>query len=453
MKKTMVSALVLVLSIPFQHAGAGDRPRCFGRLPTMTGTPGDDVLIGTDDRDVIMGFAGDDVIKGMKDRDLICGGKGNDHLEGNTERDAEGNIGGRFQAMHGGPGHDEMYAGYQNQMFGDQGNDRIYVDGLGGKAVGGAGNDTLDSTESRAGARFHPGPGDDVVIGHPTEYDEIVFRGATEPITLDLGAQTVSGQGIDEISGIDGARGGDFDDTFVGSEERNYLSGGGGADQLDGLGGDDILHGDSRHGTAGSDELRGGDGSDFLLGDHLDPTDDTLDGGEGRDVLAVFASPARVDLAEGTSSGPMIGNDTISGFEDIEGGDSDDVLLGDDGPNVIFGSGGSDHIDGRGGDDTIVGEAGPGIRYYAQDDDVIIGGDGNDTITAEQGMDDIDAGAGDDSVDAGRGGDQVDGGEGIDTVDGNSGTDGCYNSEVTTNCEDVSPGMASRWPSPARRRS
>ena len=47
---------------------------CFGQLPTIVGTNGNDVLTGTDGPDVILAGDGDDTIEGGRGDDLICSG-------------------------------------------------------------------------------------------------------------------------------------------------------------------------------------------------------------------------------------------------------------------------------------------------------------------------------------------------------------------------------------------
>ncbi len=53
---------------------------CFGKVPTLVGTEGDDLLVGTDGDDVIMGLGGNDIILGQDGLDTICGGDGNDKI-------------------------------------------------------------------------------------------------------------------------------------------------------------------------------------------------------------------------------------------------------------------------------------------------------------------------------------------------------------------------------------
>jgi hypothetical protein len=69
--------------------------RCGGRLPTISGTPGDDAIEGTPGDDVIVGLSGNDSIFALAGNDVVCGGPGNDVLFGNQGDDvligAQGN--------------------------------------------------------------------------------------------------------------------------------------------------------------------------------------------------------------------------------------------------------------------------------------------------------------------------------------------------------------------------
>jgi hypothetical protein len=55
---------------------------CNGKLATLSGTNGNDVIQGTAGNDVIQAFGGNDVILGLAGNDVICGGVGDDVLQG-----------------------------------------------------------------------------------------------------------------------------------------------------------------------------------------------------------------------------------------------------------------------------------------------------------------------------------------------------------------------------------
>ena len=106
--------------------------RCNGLIPTITGTPGDDTLRGTNGADVIMGLGGDDTITGGNGDDVICGGQGNDTLAG-------------------GNGDDVLLGGFgTDRLSGDNGADEL-VGGPGGDVLSqgrGSGEQEEDGAES-----------------------------------------------------------------------------------------------------------------------------------------------------------------------------------------------------------------------------------------------------------------------------------------------------------------
>ena len=78
-------------------------PRCAGKIPTLTGTPGKDKLKGTKRKDVISGGGGKDTISGLGKADTICGEAGKDRLLGGKGNDRL--LGGKGNdTLIGGPG-------------------------------------------------------------------------------------------------------------------------------------------------------------------------------------------------------------------------------------------------------------------------------------------------------------------------------------------------------------
>jgi len=106
------------------------RESCAGRVPTIRGGRGGDVLRGTRGRDVIMGLGGNDVIDGRNGDDIVCGGAGQDTLYGSSG----------FDTLLGGFGNDTLRGG--------NGADRL---------VGGPGVDVLNRERGR-GSEEQDGP-------------------------------------------------------------------------------------------------------------------------------------------------------------------------------------------------------------------------------------------------------------------------------------------------------
>lgn len=182
-----------------------------------------------------------------------------------------------------------------------------------------------------------------------------------------LGTDTVSdvstldfliGEGSDgQFTNISVPHGTDGPEPLYGWDGSDAIAGGAGGDALYGFDGDDLL--------------RAGDGSDFLRGG---AGDDYIDGGAGHDRASFYDSAVgvHVDLRlQGQAQDTGQGMDTLVGIETVSGTVNDDMLIGDDNANSLWGSGGNDTLSGNGGDDYLGVTAG---------DHLLDGGDGSDTI-------------------------------------------------------------------------
>jgi Ca2+-binding RTX toxin-like protein len=245
--------------------------------------------------------------------------------------------------------------------------------------VGGDGDDTLTGGPGVTG--FEPRAGDDTVLAGDGTRDHIWLGGAPGPLSVDLGAETATGEGSDTVAGIEEVYGSPYDDELTGDDETNQLWGEDGADVIDGGGGNDFLGGD-----VGNDMLDGGAGSDRL---YPGAGDDEVVGGDGAgdtDLLSYLPATAgvTVDLAAGTGSGE--GTDTIAGIEELYGSQYADVIEGGSGDEVLQGYGGDDILSGGAGDDTLVGLGGADVLVPGVDDDRLYGGYDagvNDTVSFE----------------------------------------------------------------------
>jgi subtilisin-like proprotein convertase family protein len=90
--------------------------RCDGKVATIVGTAGKDVLRGTRGTDVIVGLGGNDTITAVKGNDTVCGGAGKDVLSGGAGRDR----------LLGGPGNDRLTGGAgRDTCLGGRGRNRV----------------------------------------------------------------------------------------------------------------------------------------------------------------------------------------------------------------------------------------------------------------------------------------------------------------------------------------
>jgi len=383
---------------------------------TVFGLGGNDTLriltsqfAGGDAGDTLDGGAGDDYLSGGTKNDTLIGGSGADQIFGN---DGDDTLYGSTQT--GGPDGNDL-------LNGGQGNDKLW---------GGDGDDTLNG-----------GFGDDELHG----------EAGNDTLITSLGNDKVFGDG--------------GNDQIIASSGNDELHGGDGNDSISAATGNDRVFGD-----AGDDQIQGSGGDDFVDGG---AGNDTMDGGDGIQDTVSYASAAtgvNVDLSLTTPHDTVgAGIDTISHFENLEGSNFSDQLLGDIGNNVLsglagddllLGGGGNDTLNGGDGNDTLLGGSGadaingdantsigdlasysdstagvivnladglPEVGGFAQGD--VLSGIENlqgspfaDTLIGNAGANQIFGGEGDDILNGGAGDDTLLGGSGADTINGDANT-------------------------------
>lgn len=265
---------------------------------------------------------------------LSIGDKANDVLVGDGVVD-EGPSKGEWHTkdeMRGGSGDDHFDGEFGNNiMFGERGADTFEIAnaGTGGswdRAYGGAGRDTFLAFEytpmdgrvhlANGGGRFDTmefqyavTTGED---GPVVVRNEKVFLNGTVTIRLKSIEKLVASVDDDSIrasGAIVHAEGGKGDDTLVANPDKGTtLIGGFGSDTLKGRGKNDTLF-DQEEITSERPE-------------YIDPGRDTLNGGNGQDLLLSYS-----------------GNDTLLG------GDGDDTLVSLGGTDVLKGGNGSDRFE------------------------------------------------------------------------------------------------------------
>ncbi|MCC7413216.1 MAG: calcium-binding protein [Gammaproteobacteria bacterium] len=288
---------------------------------TVTGSHGDDVLIGDRGADVLIGRGGNDVVNGASGNDRLNGGTGNDRINGGTGNDRlEGAAG--DDVLNGGAGADTMLGG--------TGNDRYWVNSA---------QDTV--TETATG-------------GSDSVYASTSFRlpAYVENLTLTgSGAISATGNGLAN--------------TLIGNAAANILTAGGGKDVLDG--------------GLGSDRMLGGSGDDVY---HVDHTGDRVIETAGQGSDTVFSSigyrlPAHVEMLRLTGTGNLDG--TGNGLANtLVGNAGDNTLRGGGGDDIlVLGAGIDTGIGGAGNDDYLLNAepdaAGPDhIRYFLSGSDRLL---------------------------------------------------------------------------------
>jgi Ca2+-binding RTX toxin-like protein len=326
---------------------------------TMESGAGDDQLIGDAGQDTLRGGKGDDVLSGGKDTDRMEGGADNDTYVFNRGDGADRILDyaedwykekytyqeqvsyseqyNYYQSVQRGSGKNatwvnELRTGYRaaTRMEDRIGYRDVYgeVDGGIDTLMFGVGISIQDLVLTRAGDNM-------VVTLRATDNenalssDSVTVEGWADQKNRVENFSFVDGNTLDFSQIINGQNGMSGNDTFTGTSEGDFLSGGGGNDTLAGNAGKDVLvggSGDDRidggadkdllFAGAGNDTLSGGEADDYLI---ADAGNDMLDGGNGDDVLA-----------------GMDGNDTLSG------GEGSDKLLGGKGADLLQGGGGDD---------------------------------------------------------------------------------------------------------------
>jgi Ca2+-binding RTX toxin-like protein len=294
--------------------------------------------------------------------------------------------------------------GLDNEIQGNDGNNKL--SGLAGAdtLIGGDGNDTLDGG---AGAdEMTGGKGDDVYV-QDNAADLITESGA------DVGDELRTNQvrtgvlaGIEHYTFLGAAA-----LNFTGDGAANRIAANKGADKIDGGDGNDTLAG-----NGGNDTLIGGNDNDSLDGG---VGNDSLIGGAGNDAYVVNSAGDKISDSGGSDSvqsavtftlAPELENLQLLGTAAINGtGNSgDNLITGNTAANGLSGGQGADTIQGGGGNDRLFGGDGA---------DSLDGGAGNDVITGGAGSDSIDVSQGNDKI---LFGDKLDGGDVVSGFDSNA---------------------------------
>lgn len=293
---------------------------CWGRLPTIVGTAGDDRIEATPEADTIVALGGDDHITGMRRGDVLCAGDGHDVVE-----DVDG-----AGPLLMGDGDDVVRAGDVSEVRLGPGDDRFSA---------------VDSFFV-----VDPGLGNDVVVALQTDRTEaaslpcVDLRSAPLPLQVDLTAGTARGEGTDRLRGFHCVLTGKYGDVVLGTAERDRLYLGEGADLARAGGGDDFISGEH-----GNDRIVAGDGDDLVYGEegndrlHGGAGDDTLSGWSGADFIE--GGPGDDDMYAGLSCETAVRTclPTIDAApNDLRGGPGNDCLIGDLGTDRVDGGPGRD---------------------------------------------------------------------------------------------------------------
>ena len=396
-------------------------------VPNVTGTSGDDTLLGGEGADTIQAGEGNDSIAGLGGDDLLDGGLGADQLAGGAGNDAyiiDDIADFIVEAANQGvdtvkstinytltDNVERLVLGGADAITGT-GNalDNILVgNDAANQLTGGAGNDSI---EGRAGAdSMSGGIGDDLYL--VDDVGDLVLENAGEGVdtvlsaidyTLTANVENLTLGGVGAV-GVGNA----LSNTLTGSAVNNFLDGGAGADTMIGGAGDDIFVVDSAADRVVENQYEGVDlvraSVSYTLTDSVENL--LLTGTQG---LTGTGNATR-NIIVGNSAGNRI--DGGAGADTLGGGGGDDTYIVDDSSDVVFenvGEGsdavfasasytiaenietltltGVASIDGTGNalDNTISGNSGANRLSGGVGADTLIGGAGDDTYV----VDDVD---------------------------------------------------------------
>ncbi|SLN24684.1 Hemolysin, chromosomal [Falsiruegeria litorea R37] len=386
----------------------------------LLGGLGNDTLSGGEGVNRLEGGEGDDIVTSGAAQDVILGGLGNDHI---TDAGGDNLIvtGQGNDTVIAGSGNDEIMAASGNNVI-DAGDGDNTVTGGGGNdsvttgtgsdvvrlgagldhATTGEGDDhvtdilafdpwTVASADrALTGALIDTGGGYDVVTldaaGETVRFeDHARFNAERFDYDILMGSRFIAGQQFTpDETGVSGTYHPIYDYDEVRNAEEIILTNGTFVVDLISYAdlGEDFRSTIDRYNihntvqTWDNDDLVNlGAGNDRF---YVNLGNDTVDGEEGTDTLDfsrlaaghTFALSATTTTAPWSisifdSSGALVGSDTAAGFENVVGTGQDDVIVLDDGANVITGGA---------GDDTLTGGAGADRYVFGTND-------GNDTLT------------------------------------------------------------------------
>ncbi|MBK9572636.1 MAG: calcium-binding protein [Rhodoferax sp.] len=450
---------------------------------------GDDLVYGGDGNDTLEGEGGSDTLFGEAGADTLDGGAGDDIIDGGVILDringtdynwvrytlatagvtinlsgitGDGSTGQGVATGDASVGTDTLrnVNFIQGSNFNDifTGSSALVFEQI----EGGAGNDTLDGGAITDTLNYN-------------NSNRVSYQNATGAgVTVDFIAGTAVGlagsnAGSDTLVNFNLVRGSAFSDTLLGSDRTDvaeFFEGRDGNDTIDGRGGSDIARYDFATadvtvnlatGTAtgagvGTDTLLNIEGvqaspyDDNLIGGNaangvsvLDGLfeyflggagNDTIDGGQGYDLVAYTSSTAGVtvvlnDTQDGSASDGLGGTDVLKNIEGVRGSEFNDTLTGSNSATFesFEGLKGNDTINGQGGVDRVdyknsragvtvnlttgtAGDGEGGTDTLSNIEDVRGSRDFNDIITGNAADNKLEGMGGHDTVTGGAGRDQ-----------------------------------------------
>ena len=374
----------------------------FISLPVNSAT-----LTGTDGDDNLLGYSGDDQFTSGEGSDVLVGYGGDDTFT----IDGIGN-----KTIDGGPGTDSLsiiYTGIdsiEDFAIGNSADYRLLNDEIGNtlsyksiESLDIKGIIYLDIYNGRSSDlnvnewAGYNNPENFVIGGRDLigQYHNNVISSAMYslhedfvylyPFTSNAGSNftipSLSSFGYDNISGLK-ILGTLYNDT-VSDRNESYVSSNHTIYTYSGI---DII---ALTTTNGEYVIDAGDDNDFVYVADEFQMASSIAGGSGNDWLVIRSSdPINYTVNSGITSG----------FENVLSGFNADTLVGDNGNNILQGWGGADNIRGGSGNDSLYGYVFINPQGVSDGHDILDGGDGDDLLVGGAGDDRLDGGLGRDTL-------------------------------------------------------
>lgn len=368
------------------HTGADDELHGMLGVDHLYGGGGNDKLYGGLDGDTLDGGYGDDTLEGDEGEDVLSGGGDQDQLLGGAEKDT----------LYGGDG--------QDILCGDLKDGQDFASDI---LVGGNDADTYLLNSTGLFGEENPMEEMDIFVQGQRGNEELPLQlPVAKPVFRCADTIRDTGEG-DEI-GINGI--GYLSHLMVTGTEVN---------------GDYTFYQTNSHITLIEH------GTDLYVADSVysEFGSGVMNYWAGFDVIAIIENFFGGILAKASLN--AVFGDSITGkyginltvAEEIFGNESDETIIGPNGPSIVMAFGGDDAVTTGDANDRIMGGFGNDTLYSNGGHDSIYGEEGNDLIDAGAGDDTVYGGDGDDIVVGGDGNDQLFGGDGKDELHGGAGDD------------------------------